>query len=192
MANNLVRTFLSIPVKKEIKSKKNMLYSTLEDSKSTIKWVRNPNLHLNVKFIGQTPEKSIKKIIESVSKITSGIKQFSVKVSGTGCFPTNSRTKTLWLGISGEVKPLMDMVKEINNKLFEIGFSKDKKEFIPHITVARIPYPQKVIPDVDIFLKSSYDVIDLEIDSMQFLSSELLPNGAIYSLLKTFPSGEKT
>ena len=192
MTNNLLRTFLSIPVKKDIKSKKNMLYSTLEDSKLTINWVRNTNLHLNVKFIGQTPEKSIKKIIESVSRITSSIKPFSVKVSGTGCFPANTRPKTLWLGISGEVKPLMDMVNEIENKLFEIGFSKDKKEFIPHITVARISYPQKVIPDVDIFLKSSYDVIDLEIDRMQFFSSELLPNGAIYSLLKTFPLGEKT
>ncbi|MFL3008636.1 MAG: RNA 2',3'-cyclic phosphodiesterase [Candidatus Neomarinimicrobiota bacterium] len=192
MTNNLLRTFLSIPVIKDIKSKKNMLYSTLEDSKLNINWVRNTNIHLTVKFIGQTPEKSIKKIIESVSGITSSIKPFSVKVSGTGCFPTNTRPKTLWLGISGGVKPLMDMVKEIENKLFEIGFSKDKKEFIPHITVARISYPQKVIPDVDIFLKSSYDVIDLDIDRMQFFSSELLPNGAIYSLLKTFPLGEKT
>ncbi len=191
MTNNIVRTFLSIPVKNDIKSKKNMLYSTLEDSKSTINWVRNPNLHLNVKFIGQTPEKSIKKIIESVSRITSRIRPFSVKVSGTGCFPINTRPKTLWLGISGEIKPLIDMVKEIENKLFEIGFSKERKEFIPHITIARIPYPQKVIPDVDMFLKSSYDVIDLDIDRMQFFSSELLPNGAIYSLLKTFPLGEK-
>ena len=192
MTTNLVRTFLSIPVKKEIKSKKNMLYSTLEDSKLSINWVKNHNLHLNIKFIGQTPEKSINKIIKSVSRITSSIKPFSVKVSGTGCFPINTRPKTLWLGISGEVKPLIELVKEIENKLFEIGFSKDKKEFIPHITVARISYPQKVIPDVDIFLKSSYDVIDLEIDRMQFFSSELLPNGAIYSLLKTFPLGEKT
>ena len=192
MANSLVRTFLSIPIVKEIKIKKNMLYSTLEDSKLSINWVRNHNLQLNIKFIGQTPEKSINKIIKSVSRITSSIKPFSVKVSGTGCFPINTRPKTLWLGISGEVKPLIDMVREIENKLFEIGFSKDKKEFIPHITVARISYPQKVVPNINIFLKSSYDVIDLEIDRMQFFSSELLPNGAIYSLLKTFPLGEKT
>jgi 2'-5' RNA ligase len=66
MTNNLVRTFLSIPVKREIISKKNMLYSTLQDSKLSISWVKNHNLHLNVKFIGHTPEKSIKKIIESV------------------------------------------------------------------------------------------------------------------------------
>jgi 2'-5' RNA ligase len=191
MKNKLVRTFLSIPIINDIKSKKNMLYSTLEESKSTINWVRGSNLHLNVKFIGQTPETSIDKIIECVSRITSIIKPFSVEVSGTGCFPTSTRPKTLWLGVSGKVKSLIEMVKEIENKLFKIGFSKEKKEFIPHITVARISYPQKVAPDINIFLKSSYDVIDLEIDRVQFFSSELLPNGAIYSLLKTFPLGEK-
>ena len=191
MTNKLVRTFLSIPIIKDIKSKKNMLYSTIEESKSSINWVQNSNLHLNVKFIGQTPEISIDKIIECVSKITSNIEPFNVEVSGTGCFPTSTRPKTLWLGVSGEIKPLIDMVRKIENKLFEIGFSKEKKEFIPHITVARIPYPQKVIPDVNIFLKSSYDMIDLEIDRVQLFSSELLPNGAIYSLLKTFPLGEK-
>ena len=97
----------------------------------------------------------------------------------------------MWLGVSGEIKPLIDMVREIENQLFKIGFSKEKKEFIPHITVARISYPQKVVPDINIFLKSSYDIIDLEIDRVQLFSSELLPNGAIYSLLKTFPFGEK-
>ena len=191
MKNKLVRTFLSIPVIEDIKLKKNMLYSTLEESKLTINWVRNSNLHLNVKFIGQTPETSIGKIIECLSKITSSIKPFSVEVSGTGCFPISTRPKTLWLGISGNFKPLTAMVNEIEDKLFKIGFSKEKKEYIPHISVARISYPQKVNPDINIFLRSSYDVIDLEIDRVQFFSSELLPNGAIYSLLKTFPLGEK-
>ena len=79
MKNKLVRTFLSIPVIEDIKLKKNMLYSTLEESKLTINWVRNSNLHLNVKFIGQPPETSIGKIIECLSKITSSIKPFSVE-----------------------------------------------------------------------------------------------------------------
>jgi RNA 2',3'-cyclic 3'-phosphodiesterase len=191
MTNKLVRTFLSIPIIKDIKSKKNMLFSTLEESKSSINWVRDSNLHLSVKFIGQTPEIFIDRIIECVSRITSIIKPFNVEVSGTGCFPASTRPQTLWLGVSGEIKPLIDMVREIENQLFKIGFSKEKKEFIPHITVARISYPQKVVPDINIFLKSSYDIIDLEIDRVQLFSSELLPNGAIYSLLKTFPFGEK-
>ena len=57
----------------------------------------------------------------------------------------------------------------------------------PHITLARIKYPQKYTPNIDLFLKSSYDPIDLSLDRVQFFASELLPSGTIYTLLKTFP-----
>ena len=68
--------------------------------------------------------------------------------------------------------------------------AKDRFNFLPHITIARIKYPQSQTPDVGLFLKSSYDPIDLSIDRVQFFASELLPSGVIYSLLKTFPLGE--
>tara|TARA_B100001250_G_C19757672_1_gene770923 strand:+ start:952 stop:1530 length:579 start_codon:yes stop_codon:yes gene_type:complete len=190
MTENLIRTFLCIPVSKEIKSKKMMLFSTIDGSKSTIKWVKNSNLHLSIKFVGQTPESSLKEIIHNVASITSKIKPFNLEISGTGCFPIQNRPRTLWMGIIGNINPLKELVLDIENKLSKIGFSKDKKIFIPHITIARINYPQKITPDIDLFLKSSYDVIDLEVDRLQFFSSELYSNGAIYSLLKTFPIGE--
>jgi len=190
MTENLIRTFLCVPVSKEIKSKKMMLFSTVDGSKSTIKWVKNSNLHLSIKFVGQTPESSLKEIIYNVASITSNIKPFNLEISGTGCFPIQNRPRTLWMGITGNINPLKELVLEIENKLSKIGFSKDKKIFIPHITIARINYPQNITPDIDLFLKSSYDVIDLEVDRVQFFSSELYSNGAIYSLLKTFPIGE--
>ena len=190
MIDKIVRTFLCIPISNEIRSKKSMLYSTFEDSKSTINWVKNSNLHLSIKFIGQTPETSVSEIIDNISSITSNIEPFKIDIKGTGCFPINIRPKTLWLGVSGELKPLEDLVLKVENKLFKIGFSKEEKQFIPHITIARIPYPQKDTPDINTFLKSSYDVIGLQVNQIQFFSSELLSNGAVYSLLKTFPLGE--
>ena len=72
----------------------------------------------------------------------------------------------------------------------KIGFPREKNKLIPHITLARIKYPQAYTPDIDLFLKSSYDPIDLYLDRVQFFASELLPSGAIYTLLKTFPLGE--
>ena len=190
MDDKIIRTFLCLPVTREIMLKKTMLYSTLEETKSKINWVKNSNLHLTLKFIGQTPESCLKEIIYNVSTITSIIKPFKLKISGTGCFPSDTKPRTLWLGVSGDLKPLINLVLKIEKKLYEIGFSKEKKILIPHITVARINYPQKIIPDVNIFLNSSYDTIDLEVNRLQFFSSELLSSGAIYSLLKTFPLGE--
>jgi 2'-5' RNA ligase len=82
------------------------------------------------------------------------------------------------------------MVESIENVLEPLGFPKESRDILPHITLARIKYPQKHTPNVDPFLKSSYDPIDFPVDRMQFFSSELLPSGAVHTILKTFPLGE--
>ena len=87
MADNLMRTFISIPVPNEVKSKKNMLYSTLENSPSNISWVKNEQLHLTLKFLGHTPEASFDNIKSEISKIASTINPFKLVIDKTGCFP---------------------------------------------------------------------------------------------------------
>ena len=191
MNEKLKRTFLCFPVPLEVKSKKNMLYSTLEGSPAQINWVKNDNLHLTLKFIGYTTESQIPKIISILSKITIKYKPFQLVINSTGCFPTKERPRTLFLGIEGRLNVLSDLFQNIENEFEKIDIEKDRNVFFPHITLARIKYPQPHTPNIDLFLKSSYDPIDLSLDRVQFFSSELLPSGAIYTLLKTFPLGEQ-
>ena len=190
MSDNLIRTFISIPVPNEVKSKKNMLYSTLENSPSNISWVKNEQLHLTLKFLGHTPEASFDNIKSEISKIASTINPFKLVVDKTGCFPKKERPRVLWLGINGNTTALNDLFLRIDKKMDKIGFPCLDKEFFPHITLARVKYPQKHTPDISMFLKSSYDPIDFTADRVQFLSSELLPSGTFYTLLGSFPLGE--
>ena len=190
MEDRLIRTFLCFPVPPEVKSKKNMLYSTLEDSPAKINWVKNDNLHLTLKFIGHTRESYIPKIKDSLKGVICDQKPFQLSINGTGCFPKKERPRTLFLGIEGRINIMKGLLVKIENQLEKLGFPKDHYDFSPHITLARIKYPQKYTPNIDFFLKSSFDPIDLTLDRVQFFASELLPSGAIYTLLKTFPLGE--
>lgn len=190
MTEKLIRTFIAIPAPLDVRSKKNMLYSILEDSPSKINWVTNMQLHLTIKFLGHTPESIINKIIEDIEKITSVFNPFEMTIESTGCFPVPERARTLWMGINGNIDPLHDLFVKIENSLELLGFPKEQQEYIPHITLARIKYPQKWTPDVSKFLKSSYDPIDFPVDRVQFFSSELLPSGTVHTLLKSFPLGE--
>ena len=190
MTEKLLRTFLAVPVPREVSSKKNMLYSTLEHTDGDINWVKNAQLHLTLKFLGHTPESSINDVIDQIEKITPVIKPFNLTIEKTGCFPIPTRARTLWLGVKGTLDPLLNMVELIETALDPLGFPRSNRDFSPHITLARIKYPQKHTPQVDPFLKSSYDPIDFPVDRVQFFSSELLPTGAVYTILKTFPLGE--
>ena len=190
MNEKLIRTFLSFPVPMEVKSKKNMLYSTLEGSPAEINWVKNDNLHLTLKFLGYITESQIPKIIEVLEGITINYKPFQLSIKRTGCLPKKERPRTLFLDLEGNINILRDLYENIENELEKIDIPKDRNDFFPHITLARIKYPQAHTPDINLFLKSSYDPIDLSLDRVQFFASELLPSGAIYTLLKTFPLGE--
>ena len=94
------------------------------------------------------------------------------------------------MGIEGRINLLNNLVKNVEIQLEKLDFPKERFKYLPHIAIARVKYPQSQTPDIDPFLRSSYDPIDLSIDRVQFFASELLPSGAIYSLLKTFPLGE--
>ena len=190
MTEKLLRTFLAVPVPRDVSSKKNMLYSTLENVDGDINWVKNAQLHLTMKFLGHTPESAIIDVIDHVEKITPNMKPFDLKIEETGCFPVPTRPRILWLGLKGNLDLLKSMVESIENVLEPLGFPKESRDILPHITLARIKYPQKHTPNVDPFLKSSYDPIDFPVDRMQFFSSELLPSGAVHTILKTFPLGE--
>ena len=190
MAERLIRTFISIPVPREVWSKKNMLYSTLEDSPSNINWVKNEQLHLTIKFLGETTESLFDKIKSEIADAASKSEPFELTIHKTGCFPKKERPRILWLGIDGNITSLNSLFLNIEKKMEVLGFHKSEEDYFPHITLARLKYPQKHTPDITTFLKSSYDPIDFTVDRVQFLSSELLPSGTIYTLLGSYPLGE--
>ena len=191
MKNKLLRTFFSIPIPEEIRSIKNMFYRSMKDNDGEIKWIRDYQLHLTLTFLGHTPVDSTDSIVAVVNDIFCDVKPMKFYIEKTGCFPSPARPRVLWLGISGDTKQLESLVKKINSALLPLGYHFDNNQFIPHITIARIRYPQKHTPNVNEFLKSSYDRIVFHADRVQFVSSELLTDGAVYTILKSFPLGGK-
>ena len=68
MAESLLRTFISVSLPKEIVNIKKMLQSTIDTRGTEIKWVRDGNMHLTLKFIGHTPEASVNDINKTRDK----------------------------------------------------------------------------------------------------------------------------
>mgnify|MGYP003320109201 CR=1 FL=1 len=89
-----------------------------------------------------------------------------------------------------EKNQLALLVNDLEQALEIEGFPISDKPFSPHITLARISYPQKYTPNISRYLQSSYDEIVLPLNRVQFFSSKLLPFGSVHTLLGTFPMGE--
>ena len=185
MAESLLRTFISVSLPKGIVNIKKMLQSTIDSKGVEIKWVRDGNMHLTLKFIGHTPDASVEDINKTLQCVTEDFSSISLSIVGSGCFPRPERARTLWVGITGEKDKLNDFVDAINISLEPFGFPIQERKFIPHVTLARIKYPQKYTPDVTQFLNTTFAELPMKISRINLMSSQLFSKGAVYTILGT-------
>lgn len=185
MSDRLLRTFLSIPVPTSVDPVRDKLKDTVDSNGAKISWVRKGNFHLTLKFIGDTPEDEVEKISHTIKDIITRTPLMQFEISDTGCFPKKERPRVLWMGIKGDLKPLQELVKNINHALDPLGYPKEEKNYIPHLTIARIRYPQKTTPDVSSFLEAQFEPISFSINKIHFIRSELFFKGSVYTILDT-------
>lgn len=102
-----------------------------------IKWVGLKNIHITVKFLGETEEERIPGIIMLLNKLAGSTPDFSFCLSGLGIFGSSYNPRVIWAGISPfeELAALMNMAR----KEFEtLGYEADRQNLVPHLTLGRI------------------------------------------------------
>jgi len=118
------------------------LKRSLGESGAQLKFVDLENIHLTLKFLGDTDESLVEKIVEIMKASVEGVEPFTMELKGTGVFPNPNYMKVLWVGLEN-AGPLVTMAKKIDNEVTKLGFKREKKTIHPHITVARVKGPRK-------------------------------------------------
>ena len=185
MSERLLRTFISVTVPNEIIPLRDMLKTTVKHQKKNLRWVITGQIHLTLKFLGFAPPDVIDELNSIIAKVISRYTKIDLTITGTGCFPVPTRPRVLWLGMTGQTSTLISLVSDLNIALEPLGFPVEKQNFVPHITLARIKYPPKHTPDISAFLQTTYDPILMTVIRVQFMRSELFPDGPVYSILGT-------
>ena len=185
MSERLIRTFVSVSVPKEIVNIQSMLKSTVEPKGLKVRWVMNGKMHLTLKFLGNTTQGSIDNLNEALFNAVKSAKVINLSISGTGAFPVKGRPNVLWLGIKGDIDELKQLTVNINNSLEPLGFITEKREFLPHVTIARIKSNQKKIPNISNYLNTTFTELPMKIVKISLMQSESFSKGTFYTILGT-------
>ena len=185
MPEKLIRTFIALDTPETVTKVALSLQSSVKVNPKAVRWVRKENIHITLRYIGSTAPGELEKINRLLSEIVGQNSDLSLNISGTGCFPKKERPRILWLGVDGDVLELKLLVEMINSEMDRLGYPQEERNYSPHISIGRIRYPQRVTPDVTDFLSAEYEPISWNIPKIIFYQSELLPSGAIYSILGT-------
>jgi RNA 2',3'-cyclic 3'-phosphodiesterase len=155
-----------------------------------VNWVSPQNLHLTLKFFGDTPNQQVEPIAEALHHCAASLPPFSFSVQGCGTFGSVRQPNVIWLGIRN-AKPLVDLYHSVNQHLGPLGFAPDMKLFTPHLTIGRI----KDISDTLALraLESEYsgqEFAKVPTGSFYLMESFLRPQGPLYTVVQEFKLGE--
>ena len=131
------RTFIAIPV-----APSEFLLNILREFQTqlageAIKWIEPENLHLTLKFLGDTHEKQIPAIHEKMNGIGASFRKMKGNLTGLDYFSFKGNPSVLFSKING-MPGLKEMAEAVDITLQREGFLPEQRPFRPHLTIARI------------------------------------------------------
>ena len=184
-----LRTFIALDMSAEIKAALENYLQPLKSRRGRVSWVKPENLHLTLKFLGNTPADRIDELASVLQEIAAAATPFPATVSGSGAFPNDEHPRVLWVGLNEKTGALQNLVRAIDARLQPLGFAPEKKRFTPHLTIGRIKDPR--IPEVIRGLKEKpFAAMAAQFDEIIFMKSELHPSGSIYTPLLKLTLGK--
>src|SRR5947199_10328755 len=112
------------------------LAGDLEKASPSLKVVDTHQLHLTVKFLGDTEEGLVPQIVTAIKEATAGLRPFQIRVRGTGAFPSLGRLKVIWVGVEG-AEPIAKVADYLEAALEALGFPREVRQCKAHVTLAR-------------------------------------------------------
>ncbi len=176
-----MRLFIAIPLSQQVK--KRLLDCQTIDG---IKWQRPDQIHLTLKFLGDTDENLIGDLKEGLGKID--LPEFSLAINGFGYFPKGKQPRILWAGISSN-SMLEKLHQEVEEICIKLGFESEQRKFKPHITVGRIKKATKRAVVKFVNQHNKFHISDVSIKEFVLYESKLNPKGARHLRLETFQLG---
>ncbi len=172
----MLRLFVALDLPESLRTR----LAGLQHDLPGARWVAPENIHLTLRFIGETPPESA----DALSDALGGVQDwepFPLALQGVGQFPKQGMPRVLWVGVE-ESAGLTDLAQAVESAVQSCGLPRADKPFAPHITLARF----KAKPDqgkLHRFYARAGDFSAAPFTVRQFTlyASQLTPQGPRYT-----------
>ena len=143
-----------------------------------VRWVRTEQIHLTLRFLGDTPTAKLDAIGKAMDAAVSGALPFSLHLSGVGAFPDRRRPRVIWAGLDGEVNRLHALKSALDAQLTLLGLPPEDKPFRAHLTLGRVK-DQRAVEGLE--WSVAVPSIELPVTAIYLIESQLRPDGPVYT-----------
>lgn len=117
---------------------KSDLLQLAQASAAGLRVVPAENLHITLKFMGRVTHAETQLIREVMDCVAAGTSSFRLTLEGLGFFHN-----AIWIGVT-ECQHLMKLAQDLEQRLANNGFTKSRKPYFPHLTMARIRHQARL------------------------------------------------
>ncbi|HKW31613.1 MAG TPA: RNA 2',3'-cyclic phosphodiesterase [Candidatus Acidoferrum sp.] len=180
-----MRLFVALEIPSTVRENLATLIASMRAITKEPRWVRAENLHVTLKFLGEVAEGQVDAVRTALGGIRCG-KAVAVEFRGLGFFPNEKHPRVFWAGMEASSN-LRTMAGDIEGAVERLGIPREKREFSPHLTLARFERPRlsealhKLIADYQ-----QREFGSLLTNEFHLIQSKLKPSGAEYTTLATF------
>ena len=181
-----MRLFIAAKISPEIESQLEEFLDGFMKFPAKVKWVTPRNIHLTLKFLGETDERIVENVKEAIAEACSNFGPIDIQLKGCGAFPNLRAPRVFWVGIVDHDKNLAQLATRIDQEVHTLGFERERRAFSPHLTLGRVKDQHQLGALNEAFGAADFPSTPLAIKSIYLIQSHLKPTGPVYHDLEEF------
>ena len=149
-----------------------------------IKWVPASHIHLTLSFLGSVQQEKREEIQRILDEVAGEFPEFHLELERGGAFPDERRGRIFLVHLKGEVEILKKMADDLHRRLAQVGYQKEERKFVPHLTLGRLREGQEAAPAwvVNELLKwHPAKIVPFHVTQVVLFRSELRALGPVYT-----------
>ena len=149
-----------------------------------LRWVAAENLHLTLRFLGETPGGEIAGIAEATAEAADGFAEFELRFGELGTFG-GRRPRVLWLAPIAGSEEIAALAERVDAALEGAGIPRREGAFRPHVTLARVRRGDQAAAAArlpGLLAEAEVPEIACAISRVELVRSELGRDGARYAV----------
>jgi len=161
---------------------RDLLIDAMDDSPE-LGWVKDDNLHLTLRFIGEVERPVADDIAAALGRIRAA--PFALSLDGIGRFDRRNGG-SLWAGVTPK-PPVAALAAKVERACTAAGIAPERRAFHPHITLAR--YHRRSAAAADALTARNRAITSPPFDVTRFIlyQSHLSRHGAHYEEVAAYP-----
>jgi 2'-5' RNA ligase len=172
---------LPAPVRRKLIEHIGRLRTLVPDARAS--WVREDNLHLTLKFLGDVPITKVELVAQAAQGAARIVQPFELIVGGCGSFPTTGQPRVLWIGIEDSSGHLALLHQTLDAGCAKAGFACEQRPFHPHLTIARLRQPRGSRHLAELHKELGFEPETVFVSDLTVIRSELHSEGARHTIV---------